>query len=151
MGHVQLVDPIPFFAPVLATPVCGGVKMPLHGFSLVRVRGILRAARLVIAIVILLGLTGVLATVQAAPANQGGGPGETLFQTKCVACHTIGKGKLVGPDLQDVASRRDAQWLKRFIADPNQLFAANDPTAQQLLAESNNVKMPALGLTDARG
>ena len=74
MGHVQLVDPIPFFAPVLATPVCGGVKMPLHGFPLVRLRGILRAARLVIAIVTLFGLTGVLATVQAAPANQGGGP-----------------------------------------------------------------------------
>jgi mono/diheme cytochrome c family protein len=36
-----------------------------------------------------------------------------------------------------------------MIVDPNQLFAADDPTATALLAEYNNLKMPALGLTDA--
>jgi mono/diheme cytochrome c family protein len=87
--------------------------------------------------------------VLAAPVTQNAGPGEALFQAKCTACHTIGQGKLVGPDLKDVTARRDPAWLKRFIADPNQLFAANDPIATQLLAEHNNVKMPALGLTEA--
>jgi len=100
-------------------------------------------------LVILACLIGSLLRAEAAPAGQGGTSGETIFQTKCVACHTIGKGKLVGPDLKDVAARRDARWLKSFIADPNKLFAANDPTAQQLLSESNGVKMPALGLTAA--
>jgi cytochrome c2 len=99
--------------------------------------------------VVLACLIGSLLRAEAAPAGQGGTSGETLFQTKCVACHTIGKGKLVGPDLKDVTVRRDAQWLKSFIADPDKLFAANDPLAQQLLSESNNVKMPALGLTAA--
>lgn len=98
---------------------------------------------------LLLSLSALPGRALAAPTAQGGGPGETLFQTKCAACHTIGKGKLVGPDLQDVTTRRDPAWLKQFIADPNKLFAANDPIAQQLLAENNNVKMPALGLTDA--
>ena len=121
--------------------------MPLHGFPRARVAGTLRTALLAAAIVLLLGLVGSLAPVEAAPAHQSGGPGEALFQAKCVACHTIGKGKLVGPDLKDVTTQRDPAWLKSFIADPNKLFAANDPIAQQLLSESNGVKMPALGLT----
>lgn len=122
--------------------------MPLHGFALVFVRGLLRATRLPAALMLLLGLAGWLAPVQAAPPGQSGSPGEAIFQAKCTACHTIGKGKLVGPDLKGVTALRDAEWLKRFIADPNQMFAS-DPIAQQLLAENNNVKMPALGLTDA--
>ena len=121
--------------------------MPLHGSARAGVAGILRIAFM--AIVVLVGLAGSMPRVEAAPQDQTGAPGEALFQTKCAACHTIGKGKLVGPDLQGVTALRDAQWLKSFIADPNQLFAANDPTAMQLLSESNNVKMPALGLTDA--
>ncbi len=121
--------------------------MPLHGLSRARSAGFLRAA--FTAIVLFAGLIGSLIRVEAVPVNQGGADGETIFQTKCVACHTIGKGKLVGPDLQDVTAQREAQWLKAFIADPNKLFEANDPTAQQLLSEYNNVKMPALGLTAA--
>jgi mono/diheme cytochrome c family protein len=121
--------------------------MPLHGFSRTRAAGISRAA--FTAIMVLAGLIGPMVHVAAAPISQSGAPGETIFQAKCVACHTLGKGKLVGPDLKDVTARRDAQWLKSIIADPNKLFAANDPTAMQLLSEYNNVKMPALGLTDA--
>jgi mono/diheme cytochrome c family protein len=121
--------------------------MPLHCFSRARAARILRTA--FIAIVALAGLIVPTIRVVAAPISQSGPDGETIFQTKCAACHTMGKGKLVGPDLKGVTVRRDAQWLKSFIADPNKLFAANDPTAQQLLSESNNVRMPALGLTDA--
>ena len=123
------------------------VTMPLHGFSRPGLAGFLRAAFL--GIIVLAALAVPVVDVDATQAGQGSAPGETLFQAKCAACHTIGKGKLVGPDLKDVTTRRDAQWLKRFIADPNALFAANDPTAQQLLSENNNIKMPNLGLTDA--
>ncbi len=124
--------------------------MLLYGRSSVKPQAVLRrcAAPLALALV-LLALCAQPGPVFAAPARQATDPGATLFQTKCAACHTIGKGKLVGPDLKDVTARRDPAWLRLFIADPNKLFAANDPTAQQLLAESNNVKMPALGLTDA--
>ena len=28
--------------------------------------------------------------------------GEKIFNETCVACHTIGKGKLIGPDLANI-------------------------------------------------
>jgi hypothetical protein len=38
-----------------------------------------------------------------------------LFSRQCSSCHTIGKGDLVGPDLNGVTGRRDRAWLARFI------------------------------------
>jgi mono/diheme cytochrome c family protein len=76
-------------------------------------------------------------------------PGQQIFQSLCAACHTIGKGKLVGPDLAGVSSRREESWLKRQIKEPDRLLAENDPIAMQLLQESNNVPMVPLGLSDA--
>jgi mono/diheme cytochrome c family protein len=75
--------------------------------------------------------------------------GQEIFQSKCTACHTIGKGKLVGPDLAGVTSRREEGWLKRQIKEPDRLLAENDPIAMQLLQEANNVPMVPLGLSDA--
>lgn len=83
---------------------------------------------------------------QQGTATDGAAGGKTIFDEKCAGCHTIGNGKLVGPDLKDVTKRRDPQWIKSFIADPPQMLAS-DPTAQQLLAENNNVSMPNLGLS----
>jgi cytochrome c2 len=79
-------------------------------------------------------------------ARQTAGDGQKLFTEKCRGCHTVGAGKLIGPDLQDVTKRRDAAWLQSFIQDPGTLFASNDPTAAQLLAEYK-MMMPALGLS----
>src|SRR3954463_8866896 len=36
--------------------------------------------------------------------------GEYLFKSRCAACHTIGKGDAVGPDLANVFERRDRAW-----------------------------------------
>ncbi|MFQ5547610.1 MAG: c-type cytochrome [Woeseia sp.] len=85
------------------------------------------------------------------PANHGEAEetGQQVFQSKCTACHTIGKGKLVGPDLAGVTLRREEGWLKRQIKEPDRLLAENDPIAVQLLQESNNVPMVPLGLSDA--
>ena len=45
--------------------------------------------------------------------------GKALFQSKgCVACHTIGKGKLVGPDLKGVTNRRDQEWIAKWLKEP---------------------------------
>ncbi len=85
----------------------------------------------------------------ARPAEpQEASEGQAIFEAKCSGCHTIGKGKLVGPDLQDVTKQRDAQWLKSFLLDPPKMLAS-DPAAQQLLKEYNNIAMPNLGLTDS--
>ena len=74
--------------------------------------------------------------------------GQTLFQQQCASCHTIGSGKLVGPDLLGVTQRRDPEWLRRWILAPDKMLAEGDPTATQLLQEYNNVPMPNLGLTE---
>ena len=73
--------------------------------------------------------------------------GKELFQSKgCVACHTIGDGKLSGPDLQGVTERREEEWLKKWIKSPDTMVFS-DPIAKELLAEYM-VPMPNQGLTD---
>jgi len=92
-----------------------------------------------------------VAVVGLAPSNHGQAAetGREIFQENCAACHTIGKGKLVGPDLSGVTSRREAGWLIRQINDPEGLIAGKDPIAMQLLKEAANVPMPNLELSGA--
>src|SRR3989338_7370036 len=73
---------------------------------------------------------------------QAEGPGGTIFQQKCVSCHTVGGGKLVGPDLKGVTAKRERSWLVRWIKEPDKMLAAGDPIAASLLKEFNNVPMP---------
>lgn len=72
--------------------------------------------------------------------------GADIFRQKCAGCHTIGAGKLVGPDLKGVMERRESDWVKTFLLDTNQMLD-NDPAAQELLKEYNNVRMPNMGLS----
>ena len=71
-----------------------------------------------------------------------------LFTTKCSACHTVGGGDRVGPDLAGVTGRRGAAWLAEYIARPDRMLARGDPIARALFAEYKQVAMPNLGLTD---
>ncbi len=72
--------------------------------------------------------------------------GAYLFQGRCAACHTIGKGDSLGPDLQGVTRIRNRGWLAHFIAAPNELLAEKDPIATALFAKYNQVRMPNLRL-----
>ncbi len=119
--------------------------MPFYDFLRASVSGILRSTGILILLLVYLIYAPI--RLAAAPATQGLMPGETIFQQKCAACHTIGGGKLVGPDLKKVTARRDSAWLKAFIATPDKVLASGDPLAAQLLKESNNVPMPNLGLS----
>lgn len=74
--------------------------------------------------------------------------GGKVFGAKaCAGCHTIGKGRLAGPDLAGVLDRRSEAWARKFLSDPNAMFET-DETAKALLKEYNNVKMPNMKLTD---
>ena len=74
--------------------------------------------------------------------------GVLLFQSRCSACHTIGKGDAVGPDLAGVTSRRDRDWLVRYLKAPDQMLAEKDPIAVALLGKYKNITMPNLHLSD---
>lgn len=65
-----------------------------------------------------------------------------------MACHTIGGGRLVGPDLKDVTERQDRQWLQDFILNPQEKLNSDDPYAAKILEESFGVQMvPVPGMT----
>jgi len=70
--------------------------------------------------------------------------GEGIFQQKCSACHTVGGGRSVGPDLAGVTSKRDRAWLVRIITAPGALFDSGDPEAKKLLEEFRGIRMPDL-------
>lgn len=72
--------------------------------------------------------------------------GQTIFEQKCQSCHTIGAGRLLGPDLKGVTSQRDRDWLVRFITAPDQLVAQGDPIARQLV-QQYGMPMPNMGLS----
>jgi mono/diheme cytochrome c family protein len=66
---------------------------------------------------------------------------ENFYQINCKACHTIGGGKLIGPDLMDVETRKDREWLINWIEDPAAVLASGDAYANKIFEESNKVPM----------
>ncbi len=73
--------------------------------------------------------------------------GAYLFKTRCAACHTVGKGDGIGPDLVNVTTRRDHCWVGRYIAEPDRMLAEGDPVAVELFAKYKSVRMPNLRLS----
>ncbi|MEW6280422.1 MAG: cytochrome c [Candidatus Eremiobacterota bacterium] len=74
--------------------------------------------------------------------------GKEIFSSKCTACHTVGGGPKVGPDLQGVTDRRERDWLKVQIQTPNVHHQQNDPVTLEL-RKTFTTPMPNLGLSDA--
>jgi protein SCO1/2 len=75
--------------------------------------------------------------------------GQREFTNHCGACHTIGHGDHLGPDLLNVTVRRDRGWLTRFIVEPDKVIAEGDPIARSLQARYKEVRMPNLGLSES--
>jgi cytochrome c2 len=74
--------------------------------------------------------------------------GEQLFQ-QCKACHSIGQGKLLGPDLLDMSKRHDANWLKNFIKSSQTMVKIGDAEAVAIFEEYNKLVMIDYNLPDA--
>jgi mono/diheme cytochrome c family protein len=65
-----------------------------------------------------------------------------FFKQNCVNCHTIGGGRLTGPDLKDIAARRDRAWLVQFLQSPKAMIDSGDPYAAKLQQDARGVVMP---------
>ncbi len=72
------------------------------------------------------------------------------FKMGCAACHTIGGGKIIGPDLAGIHQRRPAEWLVRFVVSSQSLVQEGDPEAKKIFAEFNGLVMPDAPFPEAR-
>ncbi|MBI2958097.1 MAG: c-type cytochrome [Chloroflexi bacterium] len=114
----------------------------MHGAHKSRIRVIIAS---IVLVVLALSAAGRGRTI--AWASGGEDRGETLFVEKCKACHTVGAGRTIGPDLKGVGARRGESWLVRFITAPDRMVAQGDPVAKQLVQEYGMV-MPSLGVSE---
>jgi len=74
--------------------------------------------------------------------------GRYIFARECAACHTVGHGDKIGPDLLGVTNIRNRDWLARIIQSPDQLLKEKDPLATALFEKYKRVQMPNLSLDD---
>jgi nitrite reductase (NO-forming) len=86
--------------------------------------------------------------VAATPSDPAAVKGQLEFQSKCLACHAIGGGKKLGPDLAGVTKRRTERWLAMWLKAPD-VMLQSDPDAKQMLREYNNLPMPNQHLSEA--
>jgi mono/diheme cytochrome c family protein len=82
------------------------------------------------------------------PSARGGQDPATFFKQNCTACHTIGGGKLLGPDLKGVTAARDHDWLEKWLQNPQAVIESGDADALKLKQEYSGIVMPtAPGMT----
>jgi len=67
--------------------------------------------------------------------------GKVLFKNICGACHTIGKGKLIGPDLKGATAKHDREWLYKWVRSSQSMVRAGDPEAVRLFNENDQKVM----------
>lgn len=73
--------------------------------------------------------------------------GEELFKSNCSSCHSIGKGKIVGPDLSGVYNKMNNDWLVSFIKSSQSMVKSGDKDAVAIFNEYK-VPMPNFDLSD---
>lgn len=75
--------------------------------------------------------------------------GRALFTEKgCQGCHSIGRGKMAGPDLLNVTQRAPVDWLRRFLRDPKALHDAGDARTVAMVEQHHGFVMPNFRLKD---
>jgi nitrite reductase (NO-forming) len=84
----------------------------------------------------------------SAPTDPDAVQAKLNFESKCLACHSIGQGKKLGPDLAGVTARRSDEWLFRWMKSPEKMLET-DAAAKAMLKEYNNIPMPNQNLSEA--
>ena len=75
--------------------------------------------------------------------------GERLFAARCAACHTIGGGDRLGPDLAGITVHRSRTWVADWISRPDRMAMAKDPVTTALVKRYRGLAMPKLGLASS--
>lgn len=84
----------------------------------------------------------------ATPTDPDAIAGKQAFESKCLACHSIGQGKKLGPDLAGVSKRRSEEWLTNWLKSPEKMLES-DADAKAMLKDHNNIPMPNQNLSDS--
>jgi nitrate reductase gamma subunit len=77
----------------------------------------------------------------AAVASADPAEAKKIFTTRCMACHTFGKGVKVGPDLKGVTERRQRAWIVKFVRSSSTMVGS-DPIGAQLFEQFKQQRMP---------
>lgn len=83
----------------------------------------------------------------ATPTEPEAVQGKLAFESKCIACHAVGGGDKVGPDLLGVTKRRADDWLARWLRSPADLLKTDADA--QALQKKFTLAMPDQGLSEA--
>lgn len=94
-----------------------------------------------------LKLLTLVAAIQCLPAFTFAQSGADMFKQNCGACHTVGGGKLVGPDLKGVLTRHPMAWLYKWIKSSQTLVKSGDKAAVKLFNDNSMIPMPDQALT----
>ena len=92
----------------------------------------------VVAVVVGLCTVGASATAEAKEVPEA----KIIFNQRCTACHTFGRGVKVGPDLKGVNARRERAWLLKFIRSSQTVIKGGDPVATALFEQFKKQRMP---------
>ena len=93
-------------------------------------------------------LTTAAAVIVAMGSARAADEAASYFRQNCISCHTIGGGRLVGPDLKDVTQRKERAWLQRFVANPKSFLDGGDSYAAKLKEEARGAVMPNISGID---
>jgi nitrite reductase (NO-forming) len=85
--------------------------------------------------------------IEATPTDPDTVAGKLAFESKCLACHSLGQGKKLGPDLAGVTKRRGDEWLTKWLRAPEKMLDT-DADAKEL-RKQYSIPMPNQNLSDA--
>ncbi|MCC6600443.1 MAG: c-type cytochrome [Crocinitomicaceae bacterium] len=75
--------------------------------------------------------------------------GEAIFKQNCAACHKVGGGRMVGPDLIGITEKRPEEWLIKWTKSSQSLIKSGDADAKAIFDEFGGIMMPDQALSDA--
>ena len=75
--------------------------------------------------------------------------GVGIFKKNCAVCHTIGGGKIVGPDLKGSDKKHEIKWLIQWIKSSQTMITKKkDSKAIQIFNDNKQMIMPDQALSD---